>query len=288
MGNYPRPLTTVRSYPDRGPWGNNKHRGNCSGWLLVDLLRFYDPIAVLDPSEGGGTTRDVCLNRWWNEVDVLAYLRSFEFTSDGRRIRAPHSLPWYMGYDLANGPDENLYMSPWGDTRFDLVFWHPPYGSMIAYSDGEMCDTLEQANGDLSRLRYREFRHEVVEAALHLLYNAVAPGGFLVILIGTYRMGGIERHFDLDLIDGLGVPTHRWVKLQHNYSSMGFRYPNVNFAYTTHEHVLHWRRPDDPQWTPQRIIRQFDEDAGPLPPKTRYGGRRAAPTVLVRRGGRRP
>lgn len=26
---------TVLSFPDRGPWGNNRYRGNCSGYKLV-------------------------------------------------------------------------------------------------------------------------------------------------------------------------------------------------------------------------------------------------------------
>ena len=25
---------TVLDFPDRGPWGNNKWRGNCSGWVI--------------------------------------------------------------------------------------------------------------------------------------------------------------------------------------------------------------------------------------------------------------
>ena len=24
---------TVLSFPDRGPWGNNRYRGNCSGYI---------------------------------------------------------------------------------------------------------------------------------------------------------------------------------------------------------------------------------------------------------------
>lgn len=22
-------------FPDRGPWGNNRYRGNCSGWIIA-------------------------------------------------------------------------------------------------------------------------------------------------------------------------------------------------------------------------------------------------------------
>ena len=30
--------STVLDFPDRGPWGNNKYRGNCSGWIIAYLI----------------------------------------------------------------------------------------------------------------------------------------------------------------------------------------------------------------------------------------------------------
>jgi hypothetical protein len=30
-------LCSVVSYPDRGPWGDSRYRGNCSGYLVKDL-----------------------------------------------------------------------------------------------------------------------------------------------------------------------------------------------------------------------------------------------------------
>ena len=44
------PLTSVVSYPNRGPWGDNRYPGNCSGYLLIDLCATYRPASVLDPS----------------------------------------------------------------------------------------------------------------------------------------------------------------------------------------------------------------------------------------------
>jgi hypothetical protein len=29
---------SVVSYPARGPWGDSKYRGNCSGYLVKDLI----------------------------------------------------------------------------------------------------------------------------------------------------------------------------------------------------------------------------------------------------------
>lgn len=52
-------LSSVVSYPDRGPWGDSAYRGNCSGHLVKDLILRFKCQSVFDPSEGGGTVRDV-------------------------------------------------------------------------------------------------------------------------------------------------------------------------------------------------------------------------------------
>ena len=33
--------STVLSFPDRGPWGDPKYRGNCSGWYQAFLIWKY-------------------------------------------------------------------------------------------------------------------------------------------------------------------------------------------------------------------------------------------------------
>lgn len=48
--------SNIVSYPDRGPWGDSKYRGNTSGWLIRDLIEFFQPKSVLDPMEGSRTT----------------------------------------------------------------------------------------------------------------------------------------------------------------------------------------------------------------------------------------
>lgn len=53
-------MKSVVSYPDRGQYGNNKYRGNCSGRLIEDLIGQYKLQALSDYMVGGGTTEDVC------------------------------------------------------------------------------------------------------------------------------------------------------------------------------------------------------------------------------------
>lgn len=33
--------STVLDFPNRGPWGNNRYRGNCSGWIIAYLIWRY-------------------------------------------------------------------------------------------------------------------------------------------------------------------------------------------------------------------------------------------------------
>ena len=53
-------MQSVVSYPDRGPWGNNKYRGNMSGYLVKDIIEQYHLRQLSDYMVGGGTTEDVC------------------------------------------------------------------------------------------------------------------------------------------------------------------------------------------------------------------------------------
>ena len=51
---------TVLNFPDRGPWGNNKYRGNCSGWIIAYLIWRYGVKSLAELFAGGGTGSDVC------------------------------------------------------------------------------------------------------------------------------------------------------------------------------------------------------------------------------------
>lgn len=58
-------LTSIHATKRRGPYGSPDYRGNCSGYLIKDLLRYFSATRVLDPMTGSGTCRDVC-----QELDV--------------------------------------------------------------------------------------------------------------------------------------------------------------------------------------------------------------------------
>ncbi|EFK08822.1 conserved hypothetical protein [delta proteobacterium NaphS2] len=152
-----RDLCSVVSYPQRGPWGDFRYRGNCSGHLVKDLILRFNCKSVFDPAEGGGTVRDV--------VDgINRYL---------------HKAVHYEGRDLKKGWD--ILTGELPDRQFDLVWYHPPYWDVIRYSDDvkdlSNCDTLADFESGL-------------KDSVRRLYRIINPGGVLAVLIGDKRKGG--------------------------------------------------------------------------------------------------
>ena len=47
--------STVLSFPDRGPWGDNQYRGNCSGWIQAFLIWKYQVKKFAELFSGSGT-----------------------------------------------------------------------------------------------------------------------------------------------------------------------------------------------------------------------------------------
>ena len=124
-------LCSVVSYPDRGPWGDANYRGNCSGYLVKDLILRFGCQSVFDPAEGSGTVRDVV-------AGINQFLRK-EIEYEGRDLR--------HGWDILTGrlPER----------QFDLVWYHPPYWDIVRYSDDpndlSNCQSLEEFELKLNR-----------------------------------------------------------------------------------------------------------------------------------------
>lgn len=199
-------LTSVVSYPERGPYGDPSFRGNCTGMLIKDLLLYYRPGKVLDPMEGGGTCREVCC-----DIGIA-----------------------YAGTDLSEGM--NMYSEGFisfteSHQPVDFIFWHPPYGPMIRYSTDPR---------DLSILPVPEFRQKLILGA-EILYNVLAPEGHLAILIGTFRRKGKIYRFNVDLINWKEPAEPEIVKIQHDCASDKIKYSG-KFIPIVDERVLIWRK----------------------------------------------
>jgi hypothetical protein len=199
------PLTSVVSYPDRGPWGDNRYPGNCSGYLLIDLCATYRPRAVLDPMEGGGTSREVCADM---AID-------------------------YAGYDLRAGTDS---LRDDIGSGYDLIFWHPPYHDMKVYTADPR---------DLSRAGSVATFGALLRTGYWRFYDLLAPGGRLAILMGDLRRRGRYEPLTIDVarldrahLEGIVV------KVQHNVSSNKTHYGGA-FVPILHETLTIFRRPEE-------------------------------------------
>lgn len=167
-------LTSFMAFPERGSGGNNKWRGNCSPEVVcsvakyvLDTKKYYGKdikdFTVLDPMSGSGTTKDAM-----DKLGVKSIL-----------------------YDLNPQPPEgkgnwNALKDDVGDSA-DLIFFHPPYHSIIQYS-GNMWGNPHP--DDLSRCEnYGDFI-EKLNYVIKKLYMALRKDGRLAILVGDIRSKG--------------------------------------------------------------------------------------------------
>jgi len=181
-------MTSVVSYPDRGPWGGAGYRGNCSSHLVKDLILRFNCESVFDPAEGSGTVRD-----------VVAGVNQYRKRNIG-----------YEGRDIKDGWDVST--SPLPNELFDMVWFHPPYWNIISYSDTPQdfssCENLN------------EFEEKLAES-VERLFSVLKTGGILAVLIGDKRKNG--EYFPLMrtlLADSkVGHLKAIIVKVQHNCRS---------------------------------------------------------------------
>ncbi len=194
-------LTSLLHYPDRGPWGQGGYFGNCTGFLIVDLLDYFRPQSVFDPMEGSGTTGEVC----------------FDFKVD------------YVGRDLLSGFD--LLSAPLPHQGFDLVFWHPPYWPGHRYTD--------HPNDFSNAKRHPEYLERLREGFLRLI-GRLNPQGHLVLLIGDGRKNGIFYPIHSEIVRWglLPLETILIKEGDHHRRARHYRYGPTAFIPTLHEYVL--------------------------------------------------
>lgn len=179
--------------------------------MIKDLIEEFEAEGieintVLDPMEGSGTVGDVCK----------------EMQKD------------YVGLDLKQGFDLTRDAIPGKD--YDMIFVHPPYWSMITYSDNPK---------DLST--YKEYLQFLVDLAhgLKKCFTALRKGGVLVLQIGDLRKKG-RYYFMASDIHSIMPEMHSnlrniIIKQQHNVKSNSYQYGN-KFIPIMHEYLVVWRR----------------------------------------------
>lgn len=205
---------SIASYPNRGPYGKSSYRGNCTGYIIKDFIGSFlgrpDGL-VADPSIGGGTSVDVA-----NEMGIR-----------------------FKGTDLRDGFNllTDDFHSFLGEPA-NLVWWHPPYASMIQYSGKEWG---EPNKWDMSRMQLLDFV-EALELAIMNIHDACETGGHYGILMGNLRQQG--KYYNLSsLVERVapGMLVDEIIKVQHNCVS-DKRVYSKNIIRIAHEKLLVFKK----------------------------------------------
>jgi hypothetical protein len=185
-------LTSIHAARQRGPYGSSKYRGNCGGYLIRDLLRYYQPKRVLDPMTGSGTCRDVC-----KELSIPCVSMDVRF-----------------GQDAA---DRHLYEAV---GRIDFAWLHPPYWRQIVYNEDARC--LSQAptlDAFFTRMRL----------VLSNCKSVLNRHGKIAVLIGGYSDKGVYQPLPQLLVAeaakvGLRMAATEIIRLQYGNTSSSRTY----------------------------------------------------------------
>jgi hypothetical protein len=206
-------MTSLVSHPVRcSVWGDSSYPGNCDGRLFKDLILRYGASRVADPMMGSGTTQDV--------INGL------------NRVCTANIQYW--GGDLNQGFNLLTDKLP---GKFDFIWLHPPYWSIIQYSKGDDRDlsSCESYPEFLGRLR----------ACLVKCAGALAPGGRLAVLVGDVRRRGVYTPIVRDVLNmerELGELRSIIIKAQHNCKSDSKKYGTLEDAPIKHEYCVIFRR----------------------------------------------
>lgn len=207
---------SIFSFPDRGPWGDSKWRGNCSGYVYKQLFEQPRPASFCDPMQGSGSSIEVA-----REMGILAF-----------------GLDLHSGFNcLRDSIVERI------GQEVELTVSHPPYGGMILYS-GNVWGS-EPHPDDLSHCKDDGDFHEKLHVCLLNQRSATLPGGFYGTIIGDWRRQGTYTSYQAEAIARLPASELAGVliKAQHNTMSAKRSYGTMRLPPITHEYILLWQKP---------------------------------------------
>lgn len=209
---------SILSFPERGPWGNARYRGNCSGHVYKQIFEWLRPRVFTDPMVGSGTSVEVA-----REMGIEAY-----------------------GFDLHSGfnvlKDSILEMV---GNPSDLVLSHPPYHDCVVYSGSVW--GREPHSDDLSRCATEQEFIEKLHRAVANQRTATRLAGFYGVIIGDVRKGGRYFSFQAEIIARMPKAELRSVliKVQRNVGSNVTRYAPMRLPRIMHEYIVLWERTAD-------------------------------------------
>lgn len=213
-------MQSIVSYPDRGNYGKNTYRGNCSGLLIKDIIEQYHIKGLSDFMVGSGTTEDV--------------VRELGLRGDFADLNRGYDM---MSMDIPN--------------RAENIVWHPPYHNMVIYSNLQYsAKEVEKFTGlsaetiladDLSRCASWEEFVKKMNYCMMKQFSALEKGGRMFVLVGDMKRKGKLYSMIRELICP-GTMENIIIKAQHNCWSDRQTYSNNNFVPIVHEYLLVTRK----------------------------------------------
>lgn len=205
-------MQSIISFSNRGNYGDSSYRGNCSGNVIIELLKhFYPgkarPKKFIEIFSGGGTGKDVA-----------------------KELNISNSIH----LDLNMGWDALIDEIPSGA---DFIFSHPPYWDIISYEKQRNA----YCKNDLSnKMPYEEFI-EKLNIVNEKIYHSLIVGGRHATLIGDIRKQGKYYSIIKDM-NWYGDLESHIIKVQYNCMSDNKVYSNNNFIPIRHEHLLIFKK----------------------------------------------
>lgn len=236
--------STLLSFPDRGPWGSKKYRGNCSGWIHAFLIWKYQVEKMAELFSGSGTGYDICKDVGINYV--------------GADLNPNPVRPGILNVNaLKDEVPEEFFGA-------DMLFMHPPYGEEIGipYAGAEWgaekiwskengrnkCNIIDHTDElipvmgydpkkyDLGRMPWKKFMNALNNIIMKY-YAAMKSGSRMAILMGDVRRNGLCHSMLTDIVKP-GQLDQIIIKAQHNCMSNGRTYTNHNFVPIEHEYLM--------------------------------------------------
>lgn len=202
-------MKSIVNYVERGNFGKNTYRGNCSGFLIKDLYNQFQFNNISDYSCGSGTVKDVA--------------KSLNINSNCYDLN--------MGFDLI---DDNI-----PEIKNEAIFYHPAYWDIIKYS-GSVWGT-EPIKNDISQIKdYREFIQTLNFTVLKQ-FSTLKIGGRMFVLVGDIKKKGQLYSMICDIVKPDTI-ENIVIKTQNNCFSNNTEYSNRNFIPIEHEYLLIFKR----------------------------------------------
>ena len=203
-------MESVISYSNRGPYGKSSYRGNCSGYVIRDLINYFYP-----------------------NSKPKKFVEIFSGSNTGKDVAMELGISNSIHLDLINGWDALKDEIP---TGADFIFSHPPYWDIIKYQ----YQRNSYNSNDLSnKMTYEEFIKKL-DMVNEKIYHSLILGGRHVTLIGDIRKKG-KYYSILKDMKFFGDLESHIIKIQHNCVSDKKIYAN-QFIPIRHEHILVFKK----------------------------------------------